>query len=160
MFGWLLLVFMYLNQELKTSFQKTLFSFCRHYNIKVCPLIVYRISSMVYMVLLAFLSKNFSGKRISIHGIYDFVSLFIQEHFRDIMKFFYINHIHTPWKIVCVITDLFISSIFDFHKNSKNFYIDIHDFKNSRAEVVFLIYDVKRGCEVCGEQITHDETRR
>ena len=34
------------------------------------------------------------------------------------------------------------------------------DFKNSRAEVVSLVYDVKRGCEVCGEQITHGETRQ
>ena len=37
--------------------------------------------------------------------------------------------------------------------------VSIPALKNSRAEVVSLVCDVKRGCEVCGEKRTHGETK-
>ena len=89
MLGCLLIVLIYFNQELKTSFQKPLFSIFIHSNIKVsaksynfcrkwCPLMVYR---------------------ISIHGLYDLLAFFPRI-FQGYYEVVYINHFHTPSKVV------------------------------------------------------------
>ena len=66
---------------------------------------------------------------------------------------FYIKHYSLPLSILLT-CDAWLSVVTDFEALA-SFYTWFQKF----AEVVSLVYDVKRGCEVCGEQITHGETR-
>lgn len=62
----------------------------------------------------------------SIHGLCDFVSLFIHEHLRDILKLLMSTIFNPPDEYKsCVMIDLLTLSILDFHRNSKKKFIKV-----------------------------------